>query len=179
MCKTNKLILHTRHCFKELVTVKVAMELIMMVKRTQLCRTWNGRVDQEDEHVALSNNLNFKRVVGCQVFWPLKLWFLVWQVLKTMTTKTVGYGKFVRPDNCDIDLVERLRVVKDTPQTANKRCSRFGELDWAQEAEIQSSKQRILYMYVKCHQNMKVLFSVNWKTSKQKFKLVFLVLSQQ
>ena len=59
MCQTNKLILHTRHCFKELVTVKVAMELIMMVKRTQICRTWNGPVDQEDEHVALSTNLNF------------------------------------------------------------------------------------------------------------------------
>ena len=102
--------------FKELVTVKIAMELIMMVKRTQLCRTWNGRVDQEDEHVALSNNLNFKRVVGCQVFWPLKLWFLVWHVLKTMTTKTVGFGKFVWPDNCDIDLVERLCVVKILPK---------------------------------------------------------------
>ena len=96
--------------------MKVAGELIMVVKRTQLCRTWNGRVDQEDEHVVLSNNLNFKRVVGCQVFWPLKLWFLVWHVLKTMTTKTVGFGKFVWPDNCDIDLVERLRVVKILPK---------------------------------------------------------------
>ena len=48
--------------FQRVVTVKVAMEFIMMVKRTQICRTWNGRVDQEDEHVALSNNLNFKRV---------------------------------------------------------------------------------------------------------------------
>ena len=67
--------------------------------------------------MALSNNLNFKRVVGCQVFWPLKLWFLVWHVLKTMTTKTVGFGKFVWPDNyCDIDLVERLRVVKILPK---------------------------------------------------------------
>ena len=28
----------------------------MVVKRTQLCRTWNGRVDQEDEHVALELN---------------------------------------------------------------------------------------------------------------------------
>ncbi len=110
--QTHIYILHTRHCFKELVTVKVAMEVIMMVKRRQLCRTWNGRVNQEDEHVVLSNNLNFKRVVGCQVFWPLKLWLLVWHVLKTMTTKTVGFGIFVWPDNCDIDLVERLRVVK-------------------------------------------------------------------
>ena len=50
MCKTNKLILHTKHHLKELVTVKVAMELIMMVKRTYICRTWNGPVDQEDEH---------------------------------------------------------------------------------------------------------------------------------
>ncbi len=97
--------------FQRVVTVKVAMELIMMVKRTQLCRTWNGRVNQEYEHVVLSKNLNFKRVVGCQVFWPPKLWFLVWHVLKTMKTKTVGFGKFVCPDNnCDIDLVERLRV---------------------------------------------------------------------
>ena len=71
MCKTNKIILHTRQYFKELATA--LMELIMMVKRTQICRTWNGPVDQEDEHVALSNNLNFKRVVGCQVFWPLKI----------------------------------------------------------------------------------------------------------
>ena len=92
------------------------MEFIMMVKRTQICRTWYGRVDQEDEHVALSNNLNFKRVVGCQVFWSLKLWLLVWHVLKTMTTKTVGFSKFVWPDNYDIDLVERLRVVKILPK---------------------------------------------------------------
>ena len=34
MCKTNKIILHTKHYFKELVTVKVAVELIMIVKRT-------------------------------------------------------------------------------------------------------------------------------------------------
>ena len=89
-------------------------------KKTQISRTWNGRVDQEDEHVALSNNLNFKRVVGCQVFWPLKLWFLVWHVLKTMTTKTVGFGKFVWPDNCDLDLVERLCVVKILPKPQMK-----------------------------------------------------------
>ena len=37
--------------FQRVVTVKVAMEFIMMVKRTQICRTWNGRVDQEDEHM--------------------------------------------------------------------------------------------------------------------------------
>ena len=102
--------------FQRVVTVKVAMEFIMMVKRTQICRTWNGRVDQEDEHVALSNNLNFKQVVGCQVFWPLKLWLLVWHILKNMATKTVGFGKFVWPDNCDIDLVERLHVVKILPK---------------------------------------------------------------
>ena len=29
--------------------------------------------DSEGEHVALSANLNFRQVVGCQVFWPLKL----------------------------------------------------------------------------------------------------------
>ena len=44
--------------------MKFAMELIMMVKRTHICRTCNGPVDQEDEHVALSNNLNFKRVIN-------------------------------------------------------------------------------------------------------------------
>ena len=93
----------------------------MMVKITQICRTWNGPVDYEDEHVALSTNLNFKRVVGFQVhtvcvLWPLKLWFLVWHVLKTMSTKAVGFGKFVWPDICDIDLVERLRVVKILPK---------------------------------------------------------------
>ena len=64
-------------------------------------------------HVVLSTNLNFKRVVGCRVFWSLKIWFLVWHVLKTMTRKAVGFnGKFVWPDICDIDLVERLCVVK-------------------------------------------------------------------
>ena len=92
------------------------MKLIMMVKRNYICRTWNGPIDQEDEHVALSNNLNFKWVVGCQVFWPLKLWFLVWHVLKTMTTKTVGFGKFVWPANCDIDLVEIIPIVKILPK---------------------------------------------------------------
>ena len=77
MCETNKIILYTRHYFKELVTVKVTMELIMMVKRTHYVGHGYGPVDQEDEHVALSTNLNFKRVVGGQVFWQLKLWFLV------------------------------------------------------------------------------------------------------
>ena len=41
-------------------------------KRTQICMAHNGPVNREDEPVALSTNLNFKRVVGCQVFWPLK-----------------------------------------------------------------------------------------------------------
>ena len=36
--------------------------------------------------------------------------------LKTMTTKAVGFGKFVWPDICDIDLVERLCVVKILPK---------------------------------------------------------------
>ena len=36
--------------------------------------------------------------------------------LKTMTTKTVGFSKFVWPDNCDIDLVERLHVVNILPK---------------------------------------------------------------
>ena len=45
--------------------------------------TWNEPVDREDNHVALSTNLNFRRVVGCQVFWPLKLWYFVWHVVKT------------------------------------------------------------------------------------------------
>ena len=36
-----KIILHTRHYFKQLITMKVAMELIMVVKSTQICRTWN------------------------------------------------------------------------------------------------------------------------------------------
>ena len=48
------------------------MELIKVVKRTQICMEQNGPVNREDEPVALSTNLNFKRVVGCQVFWPLK-----------------------------------------------------------------------------------------------------------
>ena len=42
-------------------------------KRTQICMTWNGPFDSEGEHVSLSANLNFRQVVGCQVFWPLKL----------------------------------------------------------------------------------------------------------
>ena len=35
-----------------------------------------------------STNLNFKQVVGFQVFWPLKLWYFVWHVLKTKDTKS-------------------------------------------------------------------------------------------
>ena len=53
MCKTNKIILHTKHYFKELVTVKVAVELIMIVKRTQICITWNGPFDSEAEHTCV------------------------------------------------------------------------------------------------------------------------------
>ena len=45
-------------------------------------------VNREDEPVALFTNLNFKRVVGCQVFWPLKLWHFVWYVLKTKDNKS-------------------------------------------------------------------------------------------
>ena len=56
---TNKIILHTRHYFKELATVKVAMELIMMVKRTQICTTRNEPLNRDDEPVALSTKLNF------------------------------------------------------------------------------------------------------------------------
>ena len=78
MCKTNKIILHTKHYFKELVTVKVAVELIMIVKRTQICMTWNEPFDSEDEHVSVSANINFRQIVGCQVFWPLKLGYFVW-----------------------------------------------------------------------------------------------------
>ena len=48
----------------------------------------NGPVNREDEPVALFTNLNFKRVVGCQVFWPLKLWYFVWYVLKTKDNKS-------------------------------------------------------------------------------------------
>ena len=120
-----------------------AMELIMMVKRTQICRTWNGPVDQGDEHVALSTNLNSKRPVGGQVFWPLKLWFLVWYVLKTMTTKAVGFGKFVRPDNCDIELVERLSVVKILPKPQIKDGQDVVNLGERKKSKytVQSSKQ--------------------------------------
>ena len=52
---------HIAH-FKELVTVKVAVELIMIVKRTQICMTWNGPFDSEDEHVSLSANINFRQI---------------------------------------------------------------------------------------------------------------------
>ena len=48
----------------------------------------NGAVNREDEPVALFTNLNFKRVVGCQVFWPLKLWYFAWYVLKTKDNKS-------------------------------------------------------------------------------------------
>ena len=57
-------------------------------KRTQICMVRNGPVNREDEPVALFTNLNFKRVVGCQVFWPLKLWYFVWYVLKTKDNKS-------------------------------------------------------------------------------------------
>ena len=36
-----------------LVTVKVAVELIMIVKRTQMCMTWNGPFDSENERVLI------------------------------------------------------------------------------------------------------------------------------
>ena len=72
--------------------------------------TWNKPVDREDNHVALSTNLNFRRVVGCQVFWPLKLWYFVWHVVKTKDKKKlfIGFGKFVCPDIGDIDSEEIL-----------------------------------------------------------------------
>ncbi len=52
------------HYFKELVTMKVAMEFNMMVKGH--ISVWHGMsqtrpVDREDEPVALSTNLNFKQ----------------------------------------------------------------------------------------------------------------------
>ena len=48
--------------------MNVTMELITVVKRTQICIVQNGPVNREDEPVALFTNLNIKRVVGCQVF---------------------------------------------------------------------------------------------------------------
>ena len=57
-------------------------------KRTHICMVRNGPVNREDEPVALFTNLNFKRVVSCQVFWPLKLWYFVWYVLKTNDNKS-------------------------------------------------------------------------------------------
>ena len=57
-------------------------------KRTQICMTWNGPFDSEDEHVSLSANLNFRQIVGCQVFWPLKLCYFVWHVLKIKYNKS-------------------------------------------------------------------------------------------
>ena len=45
--------------------MKVAGEIIMIVKRTQICMTWNGPFNSEDEHVSLSANLNFRQIVGC------------------------------------------------------------------------------------------------------------------
>ena len=79
-------------------------------KRTQICMAQNGTVNREDENVALSTNLNFKRVVGCQVFWPLKRWYFVWYVLKTKDNKSCTFCKYVWPDIGDIDSVERLHV---------------------------------------------------------------------
>ena len=68
--------------------MNVTMELITVAKRTQICMVRNGPVNREDEPVALFTNFNFKRVVGCQVFWPLKLWYFVWYVLKTKDNKS-------------------------------------------------------------------------------------------
>ena len=68
--------------------MNVTMELITVVKRTQICMVRYGPVNREDEPVALFTNLNFKRVVGCQVFWPLKLWYFVWYDLKTKDNKS-------------------------------------------------------------------------------------------
>ena len=90
----------------------------------------NGPVNREDEPVALFTNLNFKRVVGCQVFWPLKLCYFVWYVLKTKDNKrcTVGFGKYVWPDIGDIDSVERLRV-KILPEPQIERWTRIVEIE--------------------------------------------------
>ena len=33
--------------------MKVAVELIMIVKRTRICMTWNGPFDSEDEHTCV------------------------------------------------------------------------------------------------------------------------------
>ena len=109
------------------------MELITpftVVKGTQICMVRNGPVNREDEPVALSTNLNFKLVVGCQVFWPLKLWYFVWYVLKTKDIKGVGFGKYVIvwPDIGDIDSVERLRV-KILPEPQIERWTRIVELE--------------------------------------------------
>ena len=66
------------------------------------------------------STLNFKQVVGFQVFWPLKLWYFIWHVL-TRTPKAVGFGQFVWPDIGDIDSVDRLRVVEINPRTTHRK----------------------------------------------------------
>ena len=88
MCKTNKIILHTKHYFKELVTVKVAVELIMIVKRTQMCMTWNGPFDSENEHVLICQ---FKLQADSWLSGILatedELWYFVWHILKIKDNK--------------------------------------------------------------------------------------------
>ena len=54
---------------------------------------------------------------------------------KSMTTKTVGFGKFVWPDTGDIDSVERLCVVKILLEQEIVRWSRIVEREWAQEVQ--------------------------------------------
>ena len=92
MCKTNKIILHTKHYFKELVTVKVAVDLIMIVKRTQI--TWNGPFDNEDEHVSLSGQFRGDgRTVRTLVFGVYKICCItgsyLWVIQKDITLKFV------------------------------------------------------------------------------------------
>ena len=63
---------------------------------------------------------------------------------KPRTPKAVGFGQFVWPDIGDIDSVERLSVVEIFLEPHIERWSRIVELEWAQEVDIQSSKQLIL-----------------------------------
>ena len=79
-----------------------------------------------------STNLNFKQVVGFQVFWPLKLWYFVWHVLKTKDTKSCRLWSIcgtVWPDIVDIDSVDRLRVVEIILEPHIERWSRIVEFE--------------------------------------------------
>ena len=120
-----------------------------------------------------STNLNFKQVVGCQVFWPLKLWYFVWHVLKTKDTKSCRLLSICVAWHWWHGFSGKTPRCWDNPRTTHRKMVKnCGTLV---SARSWHTKFKAINFSTEWHHNMKVLFSVNWQTSKQKFKFVFLV----